>query len=114
MNASERQIQFMQQLGLVVPANIQNDEAKRLISEELTRRGQTPKTPYSPPKVSTWKPSSSSISTSDKEVAETKRNKSIVRQSSLNRATELIVAGKLPLDSWKIIAEEFENWVNRE
>lgn len=41
------------------------------------------------------------------------RQTSIVRQSCLNRATDLVAAGKADIKAVLEIAEKFENWVNR-
>lgn len=86
------------------------------MSYEMTAKGNFSKVtlgdykPQSSPNGSGYsKPSASSYNGS----ANDNRQTSIVRQSCLNRATDLVAAGKADIKAVLEMAEKFENWVNR-
>lgn len=83
------------------------------MSYEMTAKGNFSKVTlgdYTPP-ANGYAPKANGLSSNGS--GTDNRQTSIVRQSCLNRATDLVAAGKADIKAVLEMAEKFENWVNR-
>ena len=100
MRATDKQLNFLDKLGVEYSPDINVKEAWELI-DKATKKPKDITNEYGSEKAQV-----NNSRTIDKDTL-------IVRQSSMDRATALVCAGKIPIGEMLAQAQEIEEWVFR-